>query len=249
MKQYSRSGVDSLPVRFLQETFPIIGNVPLDLKEQIGEERRISAHDLWIMPQDVRIAYNLPFEATYDEQGFPLEEVEINEITVRRENASVMFEAVAIAGIYDPTTSCIAPHPDYPNFIAATAKLSIGRILKVVKEYAEYHLGNSDIIRDFAKAGMIEQIEEMDKGRQLLHYDIGRIIKDSFEGGPLVFREDHAQNRYLATALMMHVLPASLFEQIHFMEMNVGVKYKDMDAEYARRLEYRNQDSPFKVTP
>ncbi len=249
MSKYSRSSMGSLPVRFLSESFPIIGNATPDIAKQIEEERRISAHDLWMMAPDVWVGYNLPFQPTYDEHDYPIEDTDLHEITVRRENASVILDVVAHAGIHDRKTGRLTPHCDFPTFIAATAKIPVGRILRIVKEYAEYHLGNSDIISDFAKAGMLNKVEQVDRGRQLLHYDIGRIIQEALADGPIVFGRDHNQTRYLATALMMHVLPSSLYEQLHFMEMNVGVKFKDTDDVYRRNQENREEYSPFKLAP
>lgn len=250
MNKYSRSSIRTCVFEIDQPSFPIIGNPDSDLRRRIEAERQVSAFDLWQVQQETSIYYNHPFDSETNEWGEYPEAIDIEKIVVKRDGGNIVFEAIAYVSVAeDDSMTQYIPHPQMPIIVVAQAKIPVRKILNTAKNYVDYHLGNEDLIGEFASAGALEKIEQIDKDRQNLHWSIAEIIEETLADQPIrIATNDESRDRFLSTALLMHVIPSRTFEYAAFLKSTVAAKYKEAYWYYKNSLEHTD-DNPFKRGP
>lgn len=231
-----------------QNSFPIIGKSTPEVVDRLKEERRVSAFDLWDVRQPVVLTNYLSFD---DE---PNVSSEIEKIVVRREGGNIYFNAVAEMGLRNNNGEWVE-HPEHSTLIIAQSKISVSKILSAVKLYTDHHLQDEALHAEFYKAGNIEKMKSADYARNYMHNAIAEIIISEFDNQqvqlPSLVSTEVKRGRYLSTAMMMHVVPAKVFESIIFLERHMKAKYKENDEGVIRPVKpiYNAEKNPFSQKP
>lgn len=236
----------SLPITFLTDTFPIIGlRSDEQLQSMIQAERRVSAKDLWETVVLVSVVYDNPFP--WNDQG-PLtnRSLHLTQITVRRENTSLIFEAHAetleqLEGNLHTTV--------LETSVLASTSISISPLLGTLRDYVSHKSQAAGAIAAFNEIGNIIGQRRQDELTESLHFDLSKTILDNLDRGPIKIGATPADIalRYLSTAIMMHILPANVFNDIAFLKDYVRPKYDWRRNK--RETGGANGDNPFIVSP
>lgn len=234
-----------------QNTFPIVGNPDQWLLEEIQDERRQAASDLWETPQPVVLRYKHPFDSIMDEYGDYPEEVTPFKVIVRQHDKNIIFDVIAtVWKTQKEGTYKYIPHPETPEIVLMSAQMSRGVLLGIAREYVSFVEQTETLMAEFAAAEAISKIEGLDETRKLFHDDVNRQISEALEdqGLKIPYKdiEDYRQVRYLSTAIIKHIIPANAFDNPTLTQETYGTKRgKSRDNAYHIQDGHMGHTNPF----
>jgi hypothetical protein len=109
-----------------------------------------------------------------------------------------------------------------PPQVLAKASLKISSLLSIAKAYLEHHGASVGEIPELKMMNDSNAIADIDAERQTLHLDFSFNIEKQLRSQPIHFaavnradKDKYAGWRYLSTAILMHILPARVFEEAY----------------------------------
>lgn len=227
MSNAARTG--DLPIEIIADSFPIIGGCTPEMRAKINQERLVAGNDLSDTRVLVSVSYDDPIEFN-PEICNPEKTLEIEKVIIRREEAKIFFEAIGDIYIVDKDQPGYY-HPSNQKIVLAQSKVSIAPLLRIARMYLGVTGQNEQIVRDFIAAGDKGRAIKLDADRRALHSDVARALQTLLKGQNVRFKNgecsdsEFAELGYLVTAILMHILPASAFENEGFLKEKIRPKY------------------------
>ena len=239
MTNTSRTG--TIQIEFLTDTFPVIGNCAESVKTRLIRERTKSLDDLYDTHVDATVSYDDYFPRPDDINTEPDAWIDLTKLQISRVGEHILIEAKA--NVLEQNINPDDPYCWMPvcEITVAQSRIPVGKILRIAKAYLDAHSHISTTTSEFSLASTPDTLMDLDKRRTQLHHDLALEIEKSLEKGDINFPSSNtalsefAPWRYLSTALIMHVMPAQVFEDTYFLKSHVKPKY---DARNSRRSDF-----------
>ena len=205
------------------ETFPIVGaGISEQLSARILEERSIACQDLQTITPRAHVKYDDPNVPPYDIK------VGVSEIHIRREGSQLIFEAVGYSA--SPNQENGEYDSDKKPLKLAVSRLRVSELMHIANYYIVHKGNDPDLVSDLMAAGNLNNVSKSQRQTASFHNDMATAVIERLNQQDVSFSFLAQQALcYLTTALLMHVMPARMYESQEFMSENVQRYFSDCD--------------------